>query len=136
MLSIAGFLLWLEAVFVLSGAPAGVQETRLMLPPGPGEGPISLTELKQASWTTPWRWVVPFTAGTIAYLFGTAFLHRDHDERRPDGGGLGGGSDGATLAGEHGALGADGLGGVVGGAAPPSRELAGRRMLPKCRASS
>lgn len=72
MLSIAGFLGWLVAVTLLSGGTVGAEETRLMLPPGWNGEPVS--RALAVSWTTPWQWAVPFTAGTIAYLFGTALL--------------------------------------------------------------
>lgn len=74
MLSIAGFLGWLLAVTVLSGGTVGTQDTRLMLPAGWDEEPISRAALTEVPWTTPWQWIVPFTAGTIAYLFGGAFV--------------------------------------------------------------
>lgn len=72
MLSFAGFIGWLIAVTLLSGGTIDQQDTRLMLPAGWDGEPISGSRLREVSWTTPWEWVVPFTAGTIAYLVGTA----------------------------------------------------------------
>jgi hypothetical protein len=72
MLSFAGFIGWLVAVTLLSGGTVDAQDTRLMLPSGWDGEPISGTQLREVPWTTPWEWAVPFTAGTVAYLFGTA----------------------------------------------------------------
>lgn len=75
LLATTAFLAWLLVVALLSGGDVGAEETRLLLvSPPPAEGPVGPEALKPVPWSTQtWQWIVPFTAGPVAYLLGSAF---------------------------------------------------------------
>lgn len=82
MVATGVYVLLVLALSLLSGG-FGAGETLFVLPPGEGlgaadllaRGEIDPSELTSVRWTTPlWQWVVPFTAATVGYLFGSAVL--------------------------------------------------------------
>lgn len=73
MAGVAFVMLWSCALALVSGGQIGVEETRLVAPPGTTMDAIDLTALRQVPWETEaWQWVVPFTGATVAYVLGSA----------------------------------------------------------------
>lgn len=74
MASVAAVVAWMVAVTLVTGGTLGDETTRMLLVDRAlaeaGAGGIETVE-----WTTRWwQWLIPFTAATVAYLFGSALL--------------------------------------------------------------
>ena len=79
----AALVLWVAVLILLTGGDFGHEETRLLLArqiPRSSLLTVDPADLTAVAWSTPfWLWLVPFTAGTIAYLLSSALiLATDH----------------------------------------------------------